>query len=100
MNTAADVADVGKAMMLQKRSNLHASTAVMAQASDRAIFVQFEQTCRHRLHRHDLDITTRWRNAGQLALPGFANVQDQGLSLRRSLLKPVFELSGTNLLHG
>ena len=73
---------------------------MVAKASNRTAFVQLKQASWDCLHGHDHDFTALGRNAGQLAFPCLADVQNQWLTLRGGLLEPFIELIGADLLHG
>ncbi len=73
---------------------------MVAKASNRTAFVQLKQASWDCLHGHDHDFTALGCNAGQLAFPCLADVQNQWLTLRCGLLEPFIELMGADLLHG
>ena len=54
MHTTAQVDDMFKTLMRQKIRNLHTAPAVMANANDRGVRLQFMKADWHCLHRHQL----------------------------------------------
>ena len=73
---------------------------MVAKACNGPLLIEFMEVIWHSLHGHDQDFAPSRCNAGQLAFPCLADVQNQWLTLRCGLLEPFIELIGADLLHG
>ncbi len=94
MNAAGQIGDLGKAVAFQKCPDLRAACAVMADADDRCIGIEFSGPARDRIHRHQRGT---FDMAG-LVFPRLADVKQYRLGTR-CVGDPVGQGRGGDMLH-